>query len=276
MKKILLLFIAIHLISCETNPPTSPTGPSVKTGEILLNISYTVDNGLNAPKKVLLEDFANVSCAPCVISNQVIESLLHGSYGPENLLAVKFPTNFPWKDDPFYLAAKTECDFRRSFYNVLFAPTIIIDGILQPVPTDSNSIKQAVNTRLSTNSNIQLELTKQIQGGGLVINLDVKAKDSVSINYSDYVLHFTLIESEIEFTSPPGSNGETKFFNVLRLQLPGTEGFELNEIKSMGSQGMSLTYEETIDELWDINKLKVIVFIQNKQTKEIYQAGATL
>lgn len=275
MKKLLILLLPFLFLSCETSPPTSPTGPSVKTGEILLNISFNIDAGLNASKKVLLEDFANVSCAPCVISNRIIESLVKETYGTEKLIFVKFPTNFPSAVDPFYLAAKNECDFRMSFYNIFFAPTVIIDGLTRPVPTDSNSIKQAIEGRLITPAPFNLNISKQIQGGGLVIDLSITAKDTISFNYSDLVLHFALVESEIEFATPPGSNGETIFHNVLRLQLPGTQGYDLNEIKFSGTTGLSVNYEETIDELWDVTKLHPVVFIQNKQTKEVYQAGST-
>lgn len=275
MKNLLILFIPFLIISCETNPPTSPSGISVKTGEILFNISFTVNPAIDVPKKVLLEDFANVSCAPCVISNRIIESLTKETYSSEALISVKFPTDFPSSVDPFYLNAKAECDFRMSYYNIFFAPTVIIDGLIWPTPTDSNSIKQAVDTRLNTTAVFDLEINKQVQGGGLIIDLNIMAKDTTSLNYSDLVLHFTLLESEIEFSTPPGSNGETKFFNVLRLQLPGTEGFNLHEIKSTGPSGLSLTYEEKIDELWNLDELNAVVFIQNKQTKEVYQTGAT-
>ena len=275
MKKLIILLASLLLLSCETSPPTSPTGPSVKTGEILLNISFNIDAGLNASKIVLLEDFANVSCAPCVISNKIIESLFKETYGKEKLIFVKFPTNFPSPVDPFYLAAKNECDFRMSFYNIFFAPAVIIDGLTRPVPTDSNSIKQAIDGRLNLPATFDLSISKQIQGGALVIDLSVTVKDTVSFNYEDLVLHFALVESEIEFATPPGSNGETIFHNVLRLQLPGTQGYDLNELKKSGTAGISENYEETIDELWDITKLHPVVFIQNKQTKEVYQAGST-
>ena len=132
-----------------------------------------------------------------------------------------------------------------------------------------------MDSRLNTTAVFDLDINKQVQGGGLIIDLNIMAKDTTSLNYSDLVLHFTLLETEIEFSTPPGSNGETKFFNVLRLQLPGTEGFNLDEIKSTGPSGLSLTYEEKIDELWNLDELETVVFIQNKQTKEVYQTGAT-
>ncbi|MDP2363663.1 MAG: hypothetical protein Q8M94_07830, partial [Ignavibacteria bacterium] len=150
MKHFLFLIIPFLILSCETNPPTQPI--SLKTGEVQIDITVSEDNNISSNRIVLLEDFANVSCTPCVTSNKIIQSLL-SSYGSYKVVSVKFPTNFPSPVDPFYLAGKQFCDFRMSYYNILFAPTIILDGITRPTPTDSNAIKLAINNRLAIPSN---------------------------------------------------------------------------------------------------------------------------
>ncbi len=48
--------------------------------------------------------------------------------------------------------------------------------------------------------------------------------DTTPINYSDLVLHAVVTETDIEFATPPGSNGETKFYDVTRKMLPSKEG----------------------------------------------------
>ena len=40
-----------------------------------------------------------------VTSNKIIENLTTVTYGHSNLVAIKYPTNFPAPNDPFYLAA---------------------------------------------------------------------------------------------------------------------------------------------------------------------------
>ncbi|HEY6626359.1 MAG TPA: hypothetical protein VIZ21_05345, partial [Ignavibacteriaceae bacterium] len=106
INKFFFLVIPILLIvSCNTNPPTSPD--ITPTGNVVLTLK--VDNTANvtlASKVVIIEDFANVSCNPCVISNKILESLTEITYGRSKLVAVKFPTNFPAPNDLFYLAAK--------------------------------------------------------------------------------------------------------------------------------------------------------------------------
>ena len=136
MKKFLhFLFsgsLLIIIYGCETQPPVSPEGVSYIAGKIYVNYSIEFDSQPQTTNKVvLLEDFANVSCVPCVQSDQIIERYAQDLYGPSKLSVVKFATNFPSPADPFYLANKPTCDTRMSLYNVLFAPTIVVDGTNQ-------------------------------------------------------------------------------------------------------------------------------------------------
>jgi hypothetical protein len=255
-------------VSCETNPPTQPI--SLKTGEVKIEVTLTEDNSITSERITLLEDFANVSCTPCVTSNKLIQSVLT-SYGSNKVVSVKFPTNFPSPVDPFYLAGKPFCDYRMSYYNILFAPTIILDGIARPTPTDSNSIKQALNTRLAIPTNFDISVTKTIDNGGLLLAVNIKVKNKSSLNLDELFFKCTVIESEIEFNQAPGSNGETKFYDVLRVLFPSNEGVSLSYLGS----GQTFQFENTIDTVWNINKLEAVVFIQNSINKEIQQTGAS-
>ncbi|MBP1683171.1 MAG: hypothetical protein H6Q27_735, partial [Ignavibacteriaceae bacterium] len=188
-----LLFLALPIlliVSCNTNPPTSPD--VTPTGNVVLTLK--VDNTTivsAASKVVIVEDFANVSCNPCVISNKILESLTEITYGRSKLVAVKFPTNFPAPNDLFYLAAKEICDARISYYNVFFAPTTVIDGILKPISTDSNSVKTAVDSRLSITPRFNINIGDNLEGD-YSVNVDIKFIDTTSINLSDLVIHTVL------------------------------------------------------------------------------------
>ena len=268
MNKFLFFIIPILLIGCETNPPTEPI--SLKTGEVKIEISLTEDNSISSDRIILLEDFANVSCVPCVTSNKIIRSILN-SYGSERVVAVKFPTNFPSPVDPFYLSGKQFCDFRMTFYNILFAPTIILDGITRPTPTDSNSIKQAINSRLTVAPDINITVSKTAINGGLLFNVDIKVKDKNLFNLDELFIRSALVESEIEFAQPPGSNGETKFYDVLRVLFPSNEGIPLSSLNTSNSY----QFENAIDTVWNTDNLEAVVFIQSSVNKEVQQTGSS-
>jgi hypothetical protein len=270
-KLFILITLILFIVSCNTNPPTSPD--LTPTGNVVLTLK--VDNTVSvtsASKIVIIEDFANVSCNPCVISNKIIEALTEITYGRSKLVAVKFPTNFPAPNDLFYLAAKEICDARISYYNVFFAPTTIIDGILKPISTDSNSVKAAVDSRLSITPRFNINVGAILEGD-YSVNVDVKFIDTSSINMSDLVIHTVLTETDIEFEQAPGSNGETKFYDVTRLMLPSKDGTPIRQLIDQGE--LTFTFEDALLSSWNLEKLNFVVYIQNKTTKEIFQTGST-
>lgn len=271
MKKLLLaLYLIFLLISCETKPPTDPNKVVLKTGEVLVEINFSQNSNLNAEKIVQLEDFANVSCTPCVISNKIIESISRNSDLGRRVNVIKFPTNFPSPTDPMYLTAKPFCDYRMSFYQILFTPTIIVDGISRPVPTDSNQIKQAIEQRLQTVTNFSIVVTSLIENNGQKIIMNIETNNINSSELENLRLRLVLVEKEVNFMTPPGSNGETKFYDVLRTILPSNNGFVLSELK--GSH--SFLFENVIDSTWNLESLTPIGFIQNNNTKEIVQSSS--
>ena len=270
-KLFILVTLILFIVSCNTNPPTSPD--LTPTGNVVLTLK--VDNTVNvtsASKVVIIEDFANVSCNPCVISNKIIEGLTEITYGRSKLVAVKFPTNFPAPNDLFYLAAKEICDARISYYNVFFAPTTVIDGILKPISTDSNSVKAAVDSRLSITPRFNINVGAILEGD-YSVNVDVKFIDTSSINMSDLVIHTVLTETDIEFEQAPGSNGETKFYDVTRLMLPSKDGTPIRQLIDQGE--LTFSFEDALLASWNLEKLNFVVFIQNKATKEVFQTGST-
>ena len=141
-----------HLVRLEKDNYIPESKNVVVEKDSTLSVSFTLKLAL-ANKIVLIEDFANVSCNPCVISNKILESI-KSSYGTNKVVMIKYPTNFPSPNDPFYLANQADCNVRMSFYNILIAPTTKVDGILTPTSTDSLSVKSKIDERIIQTSKI--------------------------------------------------------------------------------------------------------------------------
>lgn len=270
-KIFILVTLILFIVSCNTNPPTSQD--LTPTGNVVLNIEVDYMTKVSATSKtVLIEDFANVSCIPCVASNKVIEAVSN-SYGPTKLAIVKFPTNFPAPNDLFYLAAKEICDERMSYYNIIAAPTTIIDGITRLYSlTDTTALKTAIDAKLTITPRFGIDVTGTFEGD-YVANVNVKFIDTSGINLSDLVIHTVLTETDIEFEQPPGSNGETKFYDVTRLMLPTKDGTPARQLIDQGE--LTFTFEDALLSSWNLEKLNFVVYIQNKTTKEVFQTGST-
>lgn len=275
-KKSIIYLIAAALLfisGCKTNPPNAPD--DIGTGKIFLNIKLQTPAKTGAADKtVLIEDFANVSCDPCVKSNKIIESLTNVRYGPSKLVAVKFPTNFPSPNDPFYLSIPEICDARMFYYNIFFAPTTIIDGILYPIPTDSLSVIEKIDERLALSPQFGLEVTDSTADGNYFINVTLQEINTAGLNLDEIVLHTVITETDIEFENPPGSNGETKFFDVVRSSLPTLNGESVANIVQNGE--VSFEIDETLSTAWNMDHVHTVVYIQNTASKEVYQADSTI
>ena len=319
--------LTILLFGCKTNPPTESEPPIITVGKVVVDANinsskifldgvftgkYTPDTLTlsegtysikvvkeEVPRLVLIEDFANVSCIPCVQSNKILESLSNIKFGRNKLVIIKFPTNFPSPNDPFYLANNTDCDSRIDYYNIFFAPSTVTDGVERPISTDSLDVISKVESRLDSLPRFDVLVTANSSGGNYLITVNVKLiekyfpssqtvdviagnskildfdlhLDNTPINYSDLVLHTVVTETDIEFSTPPGSNGETKFFDVMRKMLPTNDGQNLSTLQQSGEE--TYQFQVAIGSGWDVNNLNVVAFIQNSSTKEIFQTGST-
>jgi len=222
---------------------------------------------------ILLEDFANVSCIPCVISDAIVESLTRYTYGPSKLVAIKFPTNFPSPIDPMYLANSTDCDARMSYYNIFAAPTTIIDGTERPISTDSLSVIAAIDQQLQKYTRFGIHVYDEIIGSTYYSTVTIKVIDGAGIDFSNLVLHTVVTEADIEFSTAPGANGLTKFYDVMRKMLPTNAGESLSGISQ--TEEVVFQRQTSINPIWSVNKLNTVAFIQNVATKVVFQAGST-
>jgi hypothetical protein len=172
----------------------------------------------------------------------------------------------------FLFAAKEICDFRMSYYNVFYAPTIIIDGMIKPVASDSLSIKAAIDSRLSVTPRFSININASLEGD-YTTDIAINILDSSAINIDDVIINTAITEAEIEFQQPPGSNGETKFYDVIRLMLPSVNGVSLRQLIDQGE--LLFQFEDAILSDWNPEKLNTVVYIQNSTTKEVLQVGSS-
>ena len=268
---VLFAIIALMIGGCNTNPPTSPD--ITRTGNI--SLKFRIDNStsyLTSNKVVILESFTNVGCYPCLITNRIIRQLANETYGRSKLVVVKFPVNFPAPNDLFYLAAKEICDYRMDYYNILYAPTIIIDGTLKPIASDSNAIKTAIDSRLSVPPKFNIDVNTSY-GGDYIIDATIRILDSSSINLNNLVINTAITETDIEFQQPPGSNDEMKFYDVIRLMLPSINGILLRQLIDLGE--LSFEFEDAMFSDWNLENINAVIYVQNTITKEVYQTGST-
>lgn len=261
--------IGEHIVELHKNGYNITTD----TVTVVKDIQTDIQLNLIPFKTVLIEDFANVSCNPCVVSNKILEQLTNHTFGRKRLVAVKFPTNFPSPVDPFFLANGPDCTSRMNYYNIQIAPTNVIDGLFKPIPSDSNDVKSKILTQLEKVPQFVILVDHSINGNNYNINITLEIKDLSNLDFSNLVLHTVVTETNIEFATPPGSNGETKFYDVMRKMLPGNQGESLTSYNQTGTY--TFQRQLTLNSNWNASNINTVVYVQNTNTKEIFQTGST-
>jgi thiol-disulfide isomerase/thioredoxin len=231
-----------------------------------LNLSYQLQEDIR--RFVLLEHFSNSSCPPCPQSDEIIDSLAR-DYGPARLVVLAYHANFPGSDDPMYLSAMAGNDSRLNYYKPPSIPRAFVDGRLVSDPQSAPSYTgliddQALQDTAATIAFKQLNRSaNSIQG-----RLEITALKNISQGHR---LFIALIEDEIDYASPPGSNGQTHFEAVLRDFYPDGEGVDIN---LSVQQSLNVTFNFTLAGECGAD-LTVLAFIQNVSSKAVLQSGWT-
>ncbi len=103
------------------------------------------------------------------------------------------------------------------------------------------------------------------------VTMDIAASGAVSGNLRAFIV---ITEEEIIYDTPPGTNGEVDFYNVMRKMLPNANGTTLNnfadgDVVSINESWNVASYVN------DISQLAVVAFVQDLTTREVFQAAFT-
>lgn len=218
---------------------------------------------------VLFEEFTQASCGPCAAANPGFNALLTAN--TTKCTSIKYQTSWPGYD-PMNLHNPAEVANRVAYYNVSGVPDAIMDGnVYHGSPTGVNQTK--INTEYGVPSPFELYINQHLSPGNDSIYVTMLGKATGAVSGS-LVAHCAVIEKHIHFNSPPGSNGEKDFYNVMKKMLPSASGTTLPTTYQVGEYFV-LQYAWKLANVYDISQLSVVGFIQNVQTKTVYQAANT-
>lgn len=216
-------------------------------------------------KKVLVEHFTNLSDAFSNRSNEVFDSVMT-AYGP-NATGIQYHTSFPGADT-LNEHNKAHPAARALFYGIGKVPVSYLDGGIVP-----NYIYDYTNRKLNSGdiSNRSFEdpgFDIQIQAGinGNAVAGNVKLTAIRNFSGNNIVAHIAIVE-DINVSI----SGKAKTLkNVLKSLAPSSGGTALASTW-VKDQTSTISYSWTITKVFNPAKLKVIAFVQNTQTKEIFQ-----
>lgn len=218
-------------------------------------------------RTVLAEIFTSTTCPPCATQNPYFDSWLKNYSNKDRVAVIKYHTWWPSPgNDPFYLANVNENRARTNFYSTNYVPRGIINGTADGQSSAGTWIVLIQNTINST-SQFDVKIYGNIDansGGNLTIKVTA---DNSPIPTGTLVLQVAVVESDIHYT---GTNGDPIHNFVMRKMYPDNNGevFTINQ-----NETKTFTRIFNWNSSWNLDNSHIVAFIQNQNTKEVYQAA---
>ncbi|MDP1745653.1 MAG: T9SS type A sorting domain-containing protein [Bacteroidota bacterium] len=229
--------------------------------------------GFAQQRVVLIEQFTNSSCPPCASYSPLVYD--HVNNNPTICCAVAYHTSFPYSNDSMYWDNTTESDQRVGYYAVSGVPYSIVDGNVYDGPSTvfTSGISSIVGNRAAVAPKYIIQSTNFILNGNQLSGSFKFTSADPSNSGENLVAHIVVIEKNVlksAYLASPGSNSETSYEYVMRKMLPDADGTVLVNTANNGSDSTLINW--TLHKIKDIDELRVVVFVQNNTTKEVYQA----
>ena len=221
---------------------------------------------------VLIEQFTNSGCPPCASSSPSVFNFVDSN--PNDVVAVAYHTSFPYNDS-MYFENSAESNARVAYYGVSGVPYSIVDGNYYengsagflPVMSSTITTRKAVSPRYDAQA-----LSLNLSGTSLTGSFKFTSLNA-SNSTDNLVAHIVVIEKNVlksSYAASPGANSETEYGYVMRKMFPNASGTILLN-KALGNSD-TIALNWTLNKIKDINELKVVVFVQNTTTQEVYQS----
>lgn len=239
-----------------------------KTLLALLLVLIITAEVFSGDRMMLIEFYTSSTCNPCGVNNPALIAFIK-SKDPSVLAAISFHMNWPAPgNDPMYLYNPTDNTTRRNYYGINSIPQGRYDGIIN---YSTGALQSVFDSRKDILSPITIIVRDSTFGDSVAVKTWIYCETMLD-NPNVSVL-IGINEDSIQYSSPPGSNGETFFPWVMRKMLPSGSGSPV--ILNPG-QLKYIEYKYRIDPIWNNNVVSPLVYVQDNGTKEVLNAGKLL
>jgi thiol-disulfide isomerase/thioredoxin len=231
--------------------------------------SYIAQNRI-----VLLEQFTNSSCPPCATSSPLIYNF--ADYNPLKTTVVAYHTSFPYPNDSMNFENPTESAARVSFYGISGTPTTVMDGNAYQgsAGTFASTIGSRIDNRIMVAERYSIVKNSLVRIGNQ-LNGQVILTSSWPSNLGENIkVHAIAVEQNVlksSYLASPGNNSETEYGYVMRKMIPNASGTTL--LHTANGQSDTLNFSIPLMHVKNYAELKLVVFVQNTLTKEVYNAA---
>ena len=213
-------------------------------------------------RMVLLEHFANPAEDDFENTQSIISNILNEN--PKDVISVQYYTSFPSMNEinEFYAAGPSA---RSLYYGVTQVPYSILDGGDRKFNYSSTNTLESsdINRRMLEDSKFRITIEQEQQGENLAVSAKIKAVENITGTKVNVFV--ALVEKTVV------GNSNT-YKNVLRALLPDAAGTLIERDWSVGDS-IFVTQSWNIPAGIDADSITTVVFVQDENSKEIYQAA---
>lgn len=226
-----------------------------------------------AQRVVLIEQFTNSGCPPCAASTPPVFNYVNNNSA--DVVAIGYHTSFPYSDS-MYFENPTESNARVAYYNVQTVPYSVVDGnYYANFSSNFNSvIANTINNRKAIANKYNItNVSSTIAGNNLNTKLVFESLSASNVN-DTLRAHIVVIEKNVlksSYAASPGANTETNYEYVMRKMLPSQNGSYLINRNLNGKDTITLNW--TMQKIKSNAEVRIVAFVQNKNTKEVYMAN---
>jgi hypothetical protein len=218
-------------------------------------------------RMVLVERYTSWTCGPCASNNPTMEAFLN-SVDADKIVGIAYHMNWPAPgNDGYYLYNPGDNTSRRNFYGVNAIPQAYMDGIINiQSPYNTGTLNSYFNSRTGLLSPITVIVTDSTFGDSVLVRARIYCE--LLLSNPNINVHFSMQEKHNHFSSPPGTNGETDFYDVMRRMNNNGLGQNITVFP-----GQTIIVEKKFykDPVWNQPEVFPMVFFQ--QGTEIMNAA---
>ncbi|MCK5571349.1 MAG: hypothetical protein KAJ12_01250, partial [Bacteroidetes bacterium] len=219
---------------------------------------------------VLMEEATNASCGPCATNNPRLQQFFRSNFG--DVVSVRYHAWWPGANDPMYTANTAHNRNRIQYYGINGVPNYLMDGVNQGVPSDPGKMAAIMRERLQSPHLADITVQAVIDSDSVKVDVTVIGKGAVK--QTVLILHTAVIQRMVIYATPPGTNGEKVFPDVMRQMLPAATGIPGASLTTGDTLRYSLSCPVT--QWWRWEDLAVVSWLQSNTTKEVIQANTNL
>lgn len=240
-----------------------------------------------AGQTALVELFTGAQCPPCVAADLAFDAL-EQTYRPSEVVLLQYHVHIPGPDP----LANPDTESRLTYYDGQGTPEFLING--KPGPSGGggfdlaqaryDSYFETISKVLEQPARAAIKLSATQKGNRIEISADVS---DLTETEGDVRLRLALVEEAVSYT---GGNKLPKHHCVVRTFAGDPAGFalkakttsktatiDLEELRKKLTEYLDKTDKETPfpnkDRPLELKRLRVVAFVQNNKTKEVYQAA---